>query len=90
MDIPTYLRTCPHALDNNVPGLDGDLDPLRDIKQFLGVAVIPMSAHVYPIFDLCDAGRRNRIRVRCGFESVNRDRGARRIAFVEQRTCTSS
>jgi hypothetical protein len=45
------LRKCPLTLDNDIPGLDGDLDPLGDLEQFLGVAV-PTSAHVHPNLEL--------------------------------------
>jgi hypothetical protein len=33
------VRTIPLTLDDDIPGLDGDLDPLGDVEQFLGVAV---------------------------------------------------
>lgn len=48
---------CRLTLNDNVPGLDGDLDPLGDFEQFLGVAVVPMLAHVQIFFQCCDAGR---------------------------------
>jgi hypothetical protein len=53
------LRNCPLTLYDDISGLDGDLDPLGDVKQFLGVAV-PLSASVHAILNLCDAGRRMR------------------------------
>lgn len=33
------------TLNNDIPGLDGDLDPLRDLEKFLGVAVAQLSVH---------------------------------------------
>lgn len=45
---PKYFAWCALTLDNNVPGLDADLDPLGDFKQFLGVAVAHLSANVHP------------------------------------------
>jgi hypothetical protein len=35
----------PLTLDNDIPSLDGDLDPLGDFKKFLGVAVAQLSVH---------------------------------------------
>jgi hypothetical protein len=34
---------CAPTLNDDVPGLDGDLDPLGDLEQFLGVAVAQLS-----------------------------------------------
>lgn len=51
----SILRNCPLTLYDDISGLDGDLDPLGDVKQFLGVAV-PMSACVHAILYLYDAG----------------------------------
>lgn len=42
-------RLCALTLNNDVTGLDGDLDPRRDLEQFLGVAVAQLSAHVHAI-----------------------------------------
>lgn len=42
----THLRMCRKrtpTLNDNVPGLDGDLDPLGDLEQFLRVAVAQLS-----------------------------------------------
>jgi hypothetical protein len=38
------LHNCALTLNNDVPGLDGDLDPLGDVEQFLRVAVAQLSA----------------------------------------------
>jgi hypothetical protein len=35
----TISAHCPLTLNDDIPGLDGDLDPLGDLEQFLGVAV---------------------------------------------------
>ena len=35
----------PLTLNNDIPGLDGDLDPLGDLEKFLGVAVAQLSVH---------------------------------------------
>ena len=39
---------CAPTLNDNVPGLDGDLDPLGDLEQFLGVAVAQLSVLFVP------------------------------------------
>jgi hypothetical protein len=57
MSFPTcFLRKSPRTLNDDIPGLDGDLDPLGDVEQFLGVAV--------PNVSPCSA--KSLIRVRCG------------------------
>jgi len=38
------LARLPLTLNDDIPGLDGDLDPLGDLEQFLGVAINPLSA----------------------------------------------
>ena len=43
------------TLDNDIPGLDGDLDPLGDLEQFLRVAVL-VSALVHPCLDVLRCG----------------------------------
>jgi len=53
-----FLRACENrepTLNDNVPGLDGDLDPLGDLEQFLGVAVAQLSV---PIVHLQCVGAR--------------------------------
>ena len=49
---------CALTLNDNVPGLDGDLDPLGDFKKFLRVAVTRLSAEVLvvPCFAVCAMG----------------------------------
>jgi hypothetical protein len=42
------------ALDDDIPGLDGDLDPLGDFEQFLRVAVVRLSVQ-FVHFEFCDA-----------------------------------
>jgi hypothetical protein len=39
MHVCHQMRRCPLTLNDDIPGLDGDLDPLGDFKQFLGVTV---------------------------------------------------
>ena len=43
------------TLNYDIPGLDVDLDPLGDLEQFLGVAVVPMSAHVHLVLQMLRA-----------------------------------
>lgn len=38
---------CRLTLNDDVPGLDGDLDPLGDLEQFLGVAISLVSPSPY-------------------------------------------
>ena len=42
------------ALNDDIPGLDGDLDPLGDFEQFLRVAVERLSVQ-FVQFEFCDA-----------------------------------
>jgi hypothetical protein len=47
---PAYAR----ALNDDIPGLDGDLDPLGDFEQFLRVAAARLSVQ-FVHFEFCDA-----------------------------------
>lgn len=46
-----FICNCALTLNDNVPGLDGDLDPLGDLEQFLGVAMVQLSAKVLILRD---------------------------------------
>jgi hypothetical protein len=79
----------PLTLNDDIPGLDGDLDPLGDLEQFLGVAVVPLSACVSNYFSCCGASGDfdDGVRASCG-DSVS---AVHRIGFGGGgRTCTSS
>jgi hypothetical protein len=67
MSLPIcFLRKCPRTLNDDIPGLDGDLDPLGDVEQFLGVAVPNVSPY----------SSKSLIRVRCGQADFGRVCGA--------------
>jgi hypothetical protein len=53
-----FLMRCALTLNDNVPGLDGDLDPLGDCEKFLRVAVALLSVNVLeiPCFASCAVG----------------------------------
>ena len=44
--VPSQKLRYALTLNNDVPGLDSDLDPLGDLEQFLGMAVKNLSALV--------------------------------------------
>lgn len=74
-----HLRNCPLTLNDDIPGLDGDLDPLGDVEQFLGVAVpivspCPSKSLIVLRCELSDFDRR------CGACFVRVIRGKRRPA----------
>lgn len=48
-DFRDFLYLVALTLNDDIPGLDGDLDPLGDLEQFLGVAVAQLLAHVQAI-----------------------------------------
>jgi hypothetical protein len=50
-----YLRHALLTLNDDISGLDGDLDPLGDFEQFLGVAIPNVSP--YPSISRSDAMR---------------------------------
>jgi hypothetical protein len=85
------LRRGQLTLNDDIPGLNGDLDPLGDLEQFLGVAV----PHVSPCSSIsricCDAGGRDGLCahfVCSAMEFVGSGDWA--VAPVDRRTCTSS
>jgi hypothetical protein len=69
---------CAPTLNDNVPGLDGDLDPRGDIKQFLGVAVAHLSVQFSTSSWLCDALCQGSLGLRPDFEFRENKNGAAR------------
>jgi hypothetical protein len=51
------LESATGTLNDNVPGLDGDLDPLGDLEQFLRVAVAKCQPRSCIVSNVCVAVR---------------------------------